>query len=129
LAQAGTVATLLPGTTFGLGKTNFADGRTFIEENVPVALASDLNPGTSWCASMPFILALACRYCRLTPAEAIVAATLNGAASLGIADQVGSLEKGKRADVIIANVPDYRHLAYRFGANPVETVIKRGQVV
>lgn len=129
LAQAGTVATLLPGTTFGLGKTNFADGRTFIEENVPVALASDLNPGTSWCTSMPFILALACRYCKLTPAEAIVAATLNGAASLGIADQVGSLEKGKRADVIIANVPDYRHLAYRFGVNPVEKVIKHGQVV
>jgi imidazolonepropionase len=129
MAQANVTAVLLPGTTFGLGKTNFADGRAFIEENVPVALGSDLNPGTCWCESMPFILALACRYEKLTPAEAIVAATINAAYSLGIADRVGSLQPGKLADVLIANVPDYRHLAYRFGANPIETVIKRGQIV
>ncbi len=129
MAKSGTVATILPGTTFGLGHTNFADARAFIEENVPVALASDLNAGTSWCESMPFLIALACRYNKLTPAEAIVAATINGAASLGIADRVGSLEKDKLADIIIANVPDYRHLAYRYGVNPVETVIKRGRVV
>ena len=78
---------------------------------------------------MPFILALACRYEKLTPAEAIVAATLNAAYSLRIADQVGSLTPGKLADVLIANVPDYRHLAYRFGTNPIETVIKRGRIV
>ncbi len=129
MAASNVVAVLLPGTTFGLGLNNFADGRAFIEENVPVALGSDINPGTCWCESMPFILALACRYEKLTPAEAIVAATINAAASLGIADRVGSLEPGKIADVLIANVPDYRHLAYRFGANPVETVIKRGRVV
>ncbi|MBI5304898.1 MAG: imidazolonepropionase [Chloroflexi bacterium] len=129
MAKANTVAVLLPGTTFGLGKTNFADGRAFIEENVPVALASDINPGTCWCESLLFVIALACRYCKLTPDEAIAAATINAAASLGIADRVGSLENGKLADVIIANVPDYRHLAYRFGANPIETVIKRGRVV
>lgn len=129
MAKANVVAVLLPGTTFGLGKTNFADGRAFIEENVPVALGSDLNPGTAWCESMPFILALACRYEKLTPAEAIVAATINAAYSLRIADQVGSLAPGKIADVLIANVPDYRHLAYRFGTNPIETVIKRGRVV
>ncbi len=128
MAQANVVAVLLPGTTFGLGKTNFADGRAFIEENVPVALGSDLNPGTAWCESMPFIIALACRYEKLTPAEAIVAATLNAAYSLRIADQVGSLAPGKLADVLIANVPDYRHLAYRFGTNPIEMVIKRGRV-
>ena len=78
---------------------------------------------------MPFILALACRYEKLTPAEAIAAATINAAASLGIAAQVGALVPGKHADVLIANVPDYRYLAYRFGANPIETVIKRGRVV
>jgi imidazolonepropionase len=128
MANANVVAVLLPGTTFGLGKTNFADGRAFVEENVPVALASDLNPGTAWCEPMPFILALACRYEKLTPAEAIVAATLNAAHSLGIAERVGSLAPGKIADVLIANVPDYRHLAYRFGANPIETVIKRGKI-
>ncbi|MBI3915123.1 MAG: amidohydrolase family protein [Chloroflexi bacterium] len=129
MAAANVVAVLLPGTTFGLGLNKFADGHAFIEENVPVALGSDINPGTAWCESMPFILALACRYEKLTPAEAIVAATINAAASLGIADRVGSLEVGKIADVLIADVPDYRHLAYRFGANPVETVIKRGRVV
>ena len=129
LARAGVVAVLLPGTTFGLGKTNFADGRAFVEAGVPVALGSDLNPGTSWCESMPFVLALACRYGKLTTAEAIVAATINAAYSLGIAERVGSLAPGKIADVLIADVPDYRHLAYRFGTNPIETVIKRGRVV
>ena len=128
MAQANVVAVLLPGTTFGLGKTDFADGRAFVEENVPVALGSDINPGTCWCESMPFIISLACRYEKLTPAEAIVAATINAASSLGIAGQVGSLAPGKLADVLIADVPDYRHLAYRFGANPIETVIKRGKI-
>ena len=129
MAQAGVTAVLLPGTTFGLGQTRFADGRAFVDENVPVALGSDINPGTCWCESMPLIMALACRYEGLTPAEAIVAATVNAAASLRMADRVGSLEPGKLADVLIADVPDYRHLAYRFGANPIETVIKRGRVV
>lgn len=129
MASANVVAVLLPGTTFGLGKTDFADGRAFVEENVPVALGSDINPGTCWCESMSFIIALACRYGKLTPAEAIVAATINAAYSLGVADRVGSLTSGKLADVLIADLPDYRHLAYRFGANPIETVIKRGKVV
>ena len=128
MADANVVAVLLPGTTFGLGKMEFADGRAFVEENVAIALGSDINPGTCWCESMPFILALACRYEKLTPAEAIVGATVNAAFSLGIADRVGSLAPGKLADVLIADVPDYTHLAYRFGANPIETVIKRGEV-
>ena len=128
MAKANVVAVLLPGTTFGLGSTDFADGRAFVEEQVPVALGSDINPGTCWCESMPFVIALACRYEKLTPAEAIVAATINAAYSLGIADQVGSLAPGKLADVLIADVPDYRHLAYRFGANPIETIIKRGKI-
>ncbi len=129
MAQANTVAVLLPGTTFGLGKTGFADGRAFVQENVPVALGSDINPGTCWCESMPFILALACRYEKLTPAEAIAAATITAAASLGLAGSIGSLEPGKRADILIADVPNYIDLAYRFGGNPIETIIKRGRIV
>lgn len=129
MADANVTAVLLPGTTFGLGKTNFADGHAFIEENVPVALGSDINPGTCWCESMPFIIALACRYEKLTPSQAIVAATINAAHSLGVAGQVGSLQAGKIADILIVNVPDYRHFAYRFGINPIEAVIKRGKAV
>ncbi|MBI3742307.1 MAG: amidohydrolase family protein [Chloroflexi bacterium] len=129
MARSGVIAVLLPGTTFGLGLSKFADARAFIAENVAVALGSDINPGTCWCESMPFVIALACRYEKLAPAEAIVAATINSAASLGIADQVGSLEAGKIADVLIADVPDYRHLAYRFGTNPIEMVIKRGKII
>jgi imidazolonepropionase len=129
MAQANVVAVLLPGTTFGLGKMDFADGRAFTDEDVPVALGSDLNPGTCWCESMSFIIALACRYEKLAPAEAIAAATINAAHSLRVANRVGSLEPGKLADILVADVPDYRHLAYRFGANPIEIVVKRGQVV
>ncbi len=128
MGEENVVAVLLPGTTFGLGKTDFADGRAFVEESVPVALGSDINPGTCWCESMPFIIALACRYEKLTPSEAIAAATINAAASLGRSDSIGSLEPGKLADILIADVPDYRHLAYRFGANPIETVVKRGRI-
>ncbi|MCL4488833.1 MAG: imidazolonepropionase [Chloroflexi bacterium] len=129
MTNAGVAAVLLPGTTFGLGQSRYADGRAFVDENVPVALGSDVNPGTCWCESMPLIIALACRYEKLTPAEAISAATINAAASLGIAGETGSLMPGKRADLLIADVPDYVHLAYRFGANPIETVVKRGRVL
>lgn len=126
---AGVVAVLLPGTTFGLGKLDFADGRAFVEENVPVALGSDLNPGTCWCESMPLILAMATRYAKLTPAEALVAATINAAAACGLADRVGSLEPGKAADLLIVETGDYRDLCYRFGRNPIRTVIKAGELV
>jgi len=129
LATAGVVAVLLPGTTFGLGQTHYADAQRMIELGVPVALGSDLNPGTCWCESMPFIIALACRYLRLTPAEAIVAATRNAAYASGVGERVGSLEVGKQADIIVLALPDYRHLAYRFGSNPVQTVVKAGRVV
>jgi imidazolonepropionase len=78
---------------------------------------------------MQFVIALACRYLRLTPAQAIAAATINAAAALGRAGQIGSLEAGKQADLIVLGVDDYRHLGYRFGANLVETVVKKGQVV
>ncbi len=129
MARGNVTAVLLPGTTFGLGHTQFADGRGFVADDVPVALGSDINPGTCWCESMPLVMAIACRYEKLTPAEAIVAATINAAACLGIADRAGSLEPGKLADILIAGVPDYRHLVYRFGGNPIERVIKRGKEI
>lgn len=129
MAEANVIAVLLPGTTFGLGKHDFANGRAFIQEDVPVALGSDINPGTSWCESMPMVMAVATRYEKLTTGEAIVAATLNAAYASGVGERVGSLEAGKLADVLIADLPDYRYLAYRYGTNPIRTVIKRGRIV
>jgi imidazolonepropionase len=125
-----TIATLMPATPFGLGLGRYAPARRMIDEyGLAVALGSDLNPGTCWCVAMPFAIALACRGMRMTPAEALVAATLNAAYAVGRGGHVGSLEVGKQADVIVLNVPDYRQLAYRIGENLVETVIKRGRIV
>ncbi|MDH7485266.1 MAG: imidazolonepropionase [Anaerolineae bacterium] len=129
LAQSDTIGVALPGTPFGLGHHQYTPARAFIEAGGALALATDLNPGTCWCESMPFIIALACRYMHLTPAEAITAATRNAACAVGLGEETGSLEVGKRADVIILEVDDYRHLGYRFGTNPVQTVIKRGEIV
>lgn len=129
LAGSNTMPVLLPGTTFGLGSTHYADARKMMDRfELPVALATDLNPGTCWCESLPFIIALACRYLRMTPAEAIVAATLNAAHAVGRGNRVGSLEMGKSADLVLLDARDYRHLAYRFGVNPVALVIKAGRV-
>jgi imidazolonepropionase len=129
LGQSDTIAIVLPGTPFGLGQSSYAPARALLEAGAALALATDCNPGTSWCESMPFILALACRTMRLMPAQALAAATINAAYAVRLGDQVGSLEVGKQADILIHDVPDYRHLAYRFGTNPVAVVIKRGVVV
>jgi imidazolonepropionase len=128
LASAGVVAVLLPGTPFGLGQTSYADARAMIAAGVPVALGTDLNPGTCYCESMPFMMALACRFMHMTPAEAIVASTVNAARAIGRGADLGQLQPGYAADLVILDVDDYRFLAYRFGTNPVHTVIKRGQV-
>ncbi len=129
LAASATIAVSLPGTPFGLGHHDYTRARRFLDLGGALALASDINPGTCWCESMQFIIALACRYLKLTPAEAINAATINAAHALSLGQYVGSLEPGKQADVLVLDIPDYRHLGYRFGVNLVETVIKRGQVV
>jgi len=129
LANSDTIGVALPGTPFGLGHHEYTPARAIIEAGGALALATDLNPGTCWCESMQFIIGLACRYMRMTPAEAITAATLNAACAVGLGKETGSLEVGKWADVIILNTPDYRHLGYRFGTNLVEAVIKRGRVV
>jgi len=129
LAASDVIAVSLPGTPFGLGRHDYTRARRLIELGGALALASDLNPGTCWCESMQFIVALACRMLKLTPAEAINAATINAAHALNLGRYVGSLEVGKQADVLVLDVPDYRHLGYRFGTNLVETVVKRGQMV
>jgi imidazolonepropionase len=129
LAHSGTVAVALPCTPFGLADPHYTPARDILQAGGLLAIASDLNPGTAWCESMQFVIALACRYLRLTPAQAIAAATINAAAAISRADRVGSLEVGKQADLIVLSVDDYRQLGYRFGVNLVEKVIKKGEVV
>jgi imidazolonepropionase len=129
LAGSDTIGVSLPGTPFGLGHHEYTPARQIIEAGGALALATDLNPGTCYCESMQFIIALACRYMRLTPAEAIAAATLNAAHALCLGDRVGSLETGKKADILVLDIPNYRHLGYHFGVNLVERVIKGGQVL
>jgi imidazolonepropionase len=129
LAHSKTVAVALPCTPFGLAEGDYTPARDLLEAGGLLALATDLNPGTAWGGDMQFAIALACRYMRLTPAQAIVAATLNAAAAIGRDAIIGSIEPGKQADLIILNVSDYRHLGYRFATNLVKTVIKRGKIV
>ncbi len=129
LADSPTIGVALPGTPFGLGKPHYTPARALIDQGGALALATDLNPGTCWCESMQFIIALACRTMQLSPAEAICAATLNSAYAIGLGDVVGSLQPGKQADLLVLDVDDYRHLAYRFGTNLVRSVIKKGQVL
>jgi imidazolonepropionase len=129
LARSDTVAVALPCTPFGLAEREFTPAQAILEAGGLLALATDLNPGTAWGGDMQFTIALACRYMHLTPAQAIVAATLNAAVAINRADVIGSLEPGKQADLLILNVSDYRHLGYRFATNLVQTVIKRGEVL
>lgn len=128
LAASPTVAVALPCTPFGLAEREYTPAQAILAAGGLLAIATDLNPGTAWCENMQFALALACRYMRLTPAQAIAAATINAAAAIGRADRLGSLEPGKQADLIILSVSDYRHLGYRFGTNLVQTVVKKGRI-
>ena len=129
LAKSNTVATLLPGCDFHLGLKQYAPARALIDAGAIVALATDYNPGTSPTVSMPMILSLACTQLRMTPAEAITAATINSAYSLGRDKQIGSLEVGKLADISIFDVDDYREIPYYFGMNTCHTTIKRGKII
>ncbi len=128
MAAAGTMAVLLPGTAFFLGLP-YAPARRILDAGAAIALGTDFNPGTSPTYSMPMAVALACTGMGLTPAQAIVAATINAAHALAVAEEVGSLETGKAADLVVLGVADYRELPMHFGVNPVHTVIKRGRVV
>jgi imidazolonepropionase len=117
LAKAPTVATLLPAANYFLGLTSFPPARKLIDAGVAVALATDYNPGTAPTPSMLFVLSAACTHMKMSPAEAITAATCNGACALRLQSRKGSLEAGKDADIAIFDVPDYRELAYWFGVN------------
>lgn len=128
LAEAGVTGVLLPALDFAVGHPQPFDARALIDSGVTVALATNLSP-LSWAESMQFVMALACRLYRMSPAEALQAATLGGAKALGMEEDRGSIEKGKLADLQIWDVPSYEHVIYRLGGNVVDLVIKRGQVV
>jgi len=128
LAQSDTVAVLLPGTSFFL-RSPWAPARSLVDAGCAVALATDCNPGSSPTESMPTILALACLGMGMGVAEAITAVTLNAAAAIGRAHEVGSIEVGKRADLVVLEAPNYHHIVYHYGVNPVRHVIKDGRIV
>jgi imidazolonepropionase len=129
LANSNTIGVVLPAVNFNLGSAHFANARAMIDAGVALALATDINPGSAPCPSMPLVMAMACRYQHLLPAEALNASTINAAYAVGLGHKLGSLEVGKQADMLIVNAPDYRHLAYQFGGNLVERVVKRGRLL
>jgi imidazolonepropionase len=129
LAGSGVTAILLPGTSFFLMKKNYAPARRLVESGVPVALATDCNPGSSHTESMPMVFLLAVLQLGLTIEESLTAATLNAACSLGLGGEIGSVEAGKRADLVLLDAPNVLHLAYHYGINPVAAVVKAGRVV
>jgi len=129
MRNKGVIAILLPGTIFSLGMKSYARARDMIEAGLAVALATDYNPGSCNCDSMQFIITLACLQMKMTPAEAIVASTINAAYSLGLGNEIGSFEIGNKADILIMDMPSYQYLPYHFGSNNVETVIKNGKII
>lgn len=128
LAQNSIVGVLLPGTPFCMMMEQYAPARKMIDYGVPVALATDLNPNC-WTENMQMIIQLACLKMQMTPAEAITASTFNAACAIGMQPYIGSLEKGKHADVLILDCPNHQFLPYHFGVNLVQTVVKRGVVL
>jgi len=123
------VAVLLPATTWFLMHDEVAPARTFIDRGIPVALATDFNPGTSPTPSLPLVMTVACLALKLTPSEALAAVTINAATALGIADEVGSIESGRVADLAIWGVPSHRQIPYWPAADLIRAVVKRGRVV
>ncbi|MCK4332734.1 MAG: amidohydrolase family protein, partial [Thermoplasmatales archaeon] len=128
MANKDVIGVLLPGTPFSLMQNTYAPARKMIKLGVPVALATDLNPNC-WTENMQFIIQLACLNMEMTPAEVITAATFNAACALELNDTIGSLEKGKQADIIILDCPNHKFIPYHFGVNLVKTVIKNGRIV
>jgi len=128
MADKGVVAVLLPAAAFSLMTGRYADARKMIDFRVPMALGTDFNPNC-WVESQQLVIAFACHFMKLTPAEAITAATINAAYAVGRANEVGSLEIGKKADVIVLDVPNHKFLGYRFGVNLVDKVVKNGRLV
>lgn len=128
MAEKGVIGVLLPGTAFFL-KAEAANGRKMIDLGLPVAISTDCNPGSSPTVSMPFMMNLACMHMGLTPAEVITAATINAAHAIDRGKEIGSIEEGKKADMVIFDVPNFYQLQYHYGMNHVDIVIKNGKVV
>jgi len=123
LATSDTVGVVLPAVNFNLGSGYFADARGLLDAGAALALSTDINPGSAPCPSMPLVMAIACRYQKLLPAEVINACTINAAHAIGMGERVGSIEVGKQADLLLVDAQDYRQLAYQFGENLVERVV------
>jgi len=128
LSASSTVATFVPGANYFLGLSRYPNARRFIEAGVAVALATDFNPGSSPTLSMPMAMSLACTHMKMSPAEAIAAATINAAHALRLADRKGSIEPGKDADLAVFGITDYRELPYWFGTNHCRLTILNGVV-
>ena len=127
MARGGTIACLLPATSFYLNST-YAPARRMIEKGVPVALASDFNPGSCPCLNLQLVMNIACLKYRLTPEEVLTGVTLNAAAAIAMADNLGSIDRTKQADLVIWDAPDLNYLCYRVGSNLAHTVIKKGVI-
>jgi imidazolonepropionase len=128
MAKKGVIGVLLPATPFSLMMNEYADARNMIDMGIPIVIASDLNPNC-WTENMQFIIQLACFKMKMTPAEAITAATYNAACAIGLNSQIGSLEISKKADLIILDCPNYMFIPYHFGINLVNMVIKKGKII
>lgn len=129
LVDANVIPVVLPGAVFFLGLKKYAPARKMIAAGLPVAIATDFNPGSSPSQSMPMMMALACTQMQMTPAEALVASTVHAAAAIGIANNVGRLEVGMQADFVLFSISDYKLLPYHFGMNFVDKVVKKGKIV
>jgi imidazolonepropionase len=129
LAKSDTVATFVPGANYFLGLEKYPAARKLIEAGVPVALATDYNPGSSPTASMPFVMSLACTHMKMSPAEVVTAATINGACALRVQDRKGSIEPGKDADMAVFDVEDYREIPYWFASNRCALAVMNGALV
>lgn len=129
LAASETIGVVTPTVNFNLGSHEFAPARKLIDHGCAIALSTDYNPGSAPCPSLPNAMAIGCRYQRILPSEAFVAATINAAFAVGLGRRTGSIEPGKLADLIVFDTKDYREVAYEFGGNPVAAVFKRGQRV
>lgn len=128
MAKVGTIGVLLPGTAFFL-RAPFARGRLMVDSGVPVAISTDFNPGSSPTINLQFVMNLACMNMGMTMEEVITATTLNAACAINRSDQVGSIEAGKQADIVILDVPNYKQMQYFYGMNHVHSVVKKGELV
>lgn len=129
MAEKGVTAVLLPGASFFLSMRKYPPARDMIEQGVAVSLATDLNPGSSMTESLPMMMTMGCTMYKLLPKEVIQATTIHAARSMGREKEIGSLEVGKQADLLVLDIPNYRYLPYHFGVDHVETVIKKGEII